>query len=304
MVVVGDLVTDVLASLSGPLTLGSDTTAAIRETGGGSAANTACWLGSLGAPTSLVAVAGDDAAGRARVAELSCDSAVRFAPEAPTGTVIVLSTADERSMVTDRGANALLNASDVDSALPGAGHMHLSGYVLFDPRTAAAGRHALAAARSVGASTSVDAGSAGPLRMLGPERFLDYVRGTDLLLANLDEAYTLVGTTPGVPGMVAPAELAEFAARPEPEELARRLAAYAVHAVVKLGAAGAVWAGPDGTVVRVPAVPVEPVDPTGAGDAFAAGLLAAWLGGAEPGAALAAGAELGARAVTQVGARP
>jgi len=45
-------------------------------------------------------------------------------------------------------------------------------------------------------------------------------------------------------------------------------------------------------------------DPTGAGDAFAAGLLAAWCSGAEPQAALAAGAALGAAAVARIGARP
>ncbi len=49
-------------------------------------------------------------------------------------------------------------------------------------------------------------------------------------------------------------------------------------------------------------VPVK--DPTGAGDAFAAGLLAAWCAGAEPEAALAAGAALGAEAVARIGARP
>jgi sugar/nucleoside kinase (ribokinase family) len=45
-------------------------------------------------------------------------------------------------------------------------------------------------------------------------------------------------------------------------------------------------------------------DPTGAGDAFAAGLLGAWCAGAEPAEALAAGAKLGAAAVAKIGARP
>jgi sugar/nucleoside kinase (ribokinase family) len=46
------------------------------------------------------------------------------------------------------------------------------------------------------------------------------------------------------------------------------------------------------------------VDSTGAGDAFAAGLLAARLDGAAPADALAAGARLAAEAVARPGGRP
>jgi ribokinase len=69
--------------------------------------------------------------------------------------------------------------------------------------------------------------------------------------------------------------------------------------VVKLGARGARWGD-----VAVPAVPVAVVDTTGAGDAFAAGLLSALLSGASRRAALEAGCAIAARAVALVGARP
>jgi ribokinase len=46
------------------------------------------------------------------------------------------------------------------------------------------------------------------------------------------------------------------------------------------------------------------IDPTGAGDAFAAGLLDAWCAGLSPDQALKAGAALGAAAVGRVGGRP
>lgn len=73
--------------------------------------------------------------------------------------------------------------------------------------------------------------------------------------------------------------------------------------VVTLGAAGALWS--DGEhVLRVPAAAAECVDTTGAGDAFAAGLLAARAGGAEPREQLVAGCALAARAVGVSGARP
>jgi ribokinase len=69
--------------------------------------------------------------------------------------------------------------------------------------------------------------------------------------------------------------------------------------VIKLGARGARWGD-----VQVPAVEVDVVDTTGAGDAFAAGFLTAWLDGAGRREALEAGCRVAARAVAQVGARP
>jgi sugar/nucleoside kinase (ribokinase family) len=71
--------------------------------------------------------------------------------------------------------------------------------------------------------------------------------------------------------------------------------------VVKLGAGGATWT--DGLrSVDVPAADAEVVDTTGAGDAFAAGFLAAW--GEGPERALALGVELAGRAVARPGGRP
>ena len=73
--------------------------------------------------------------------------------------------------------------------------------------------------------------------------------------------------------------------------------------VVTLREEGALWT--DGSeVVRVAAEPAEVVDTTGAGDAFAAGFLAARLRGAGPEEALGAGCALAARAVSSPGARP
>lgn len=55
---------------------------------------------------------------------------------------------------------------------------------------------------------------------------------------------------------------------------------------------------------RVPGLATEVVDSTGAGDAFAAGLLTALLAGAGDEVALDAGRRAGAEAVTAVGGRP
>jgi ribokinase len=63
------------------------------------------------------------------------------------------------------------------------------------------------------------------------------------------------------------------------ETAARTLAGGARIAVVKLGAAGALAAERDRSVVRATARPIEAVDTTGAGDSFDAGFLAARLDG-------------------------
>ncbi|GIF49675.1 sugar/nucleoside kinase (ribokinase family) [Asanoa ferruginea] len=290
IVVVGDLVTDVVAVLSGPPAPDTDTAASIRFTGGGQAANTAAWLAWHGVPVTLLASVGADSAGAARVSELRAagvDCPLPPRTDAPTGTVIVLAEGGRRTMVTDRGASLLLDPDAVAAALVGGAHLHLSGYPLLDAASRAAGVRALAAAREHGLTVSVDAASAGPLRQVGGATFISWVRGVDLLLANADEAAVLAGS-----------------AGSDPADQARSLAASLDAAVVvKLGAAGAIWADRDG-VCTVPAPAATVVDPTGAGDAFAAGLLATRLAGGDPRACLTAAAAAGALAVARIGARP
>src|SRR2546430_609431 len=138
ILVVGDVMTDVLAVHGPAPAVGTDTPARIDLTGGGSAANTAAWLADLGMPVTLVSVVGTDAAGSDRLDELRAagvDCAIRRTRDAPTGTVVVLSRAGERSMLTDRGANSCLSTVDIDTALaeaPEAVHLPLSRDVLLD----------------------------------------------------------------------------------------------------------------------------------------------------------------------------
>ncbi|BCJ57764.1 carbohydrate kinase family protein [Micromonospora endophytica] len=291
VLVVGDVITDVVAVLAGPPATGSDTPATIRFTGGGQAANTACWLAVQGVPVTLVGAVGDDPSGRERLAELAAaevDCAVDRIAGCATGTVIVMAVGNERTMITERGANLRLRPAQVDAALSGTPevtHLHLSGYTLLDAGSRPAGLHALAVARERGLTTSVDAASAAPLRAVGAATFLSWVREVDLLLVNTDEANVLAG------GL-------------DPAAQGRALVASARRAVIKRGAAGATWVDRGGTVATVLAHRVPVVDVIGAGDAFAAGLLAAWLAGAGPSAALGRGADLGAAAVSQFGARP
>ena len=233
----------------------------------------------------LVARVGDDSAGRTAVADLEVlgvDARVAVDGERPTGTVVVLVAADgERTMFPDAGANGALGSADFPEDLLVAGdHLHVAGYALLRDGSRDAALSALERARAAGMSTSVDPSSAsllsGGLRQLG--------KGVGLLMPNGLEARALTGLE-------------------SPVAAARVLAEAFPEVVVTLGEGGALWT--DGSeVVRVAAEPAEAVDTTGAGDAFAAGYLAARLRGAPPENALAAGCTLAARAVTTMGARP
>lgn len=286
VLVVGDVNTDVVVVLAGEPAPGSDRPATISTRGGGAGANVAAHLARLGVGVTLAGCVGDDPAGAGLVAELTAAgvrSGLRVVADAATGTIVSLVEADgQRSMLADRGANLALRVEDV-AAPPSGGHLHLSGYTLLDPRPRPAGLAALAAARAAGCTVSVDPASTGPLRAYGVDRWLADTAAATVLLPNADEARLLTGCA-------------------DPGDAARALAVRHDVAAVSLGPDGALWASGT-TVLHRPAHAAGVVDTTGAGDAFTAGLLATWLRGGDPAAALDAGLRLAAQVVSRPGAR-
>jgi ribokinase len=286
VVVLGDVMLDVVARLTAPIALGSDAPARVEFQGGGSAANTAAWLAVAGVRPTLVGRVGDDEPGRAAVAALHAggvDARLAVEPGRPTGTCVVLVSGDgERTMFPDPGANDRLATGDLpeDLLAPG-GHLHVAGYALLRPGSRAAAQSAIARARAREMTVSVDPSSAALLS----RAFLELARGASLMLPNVAEAQALTG-------------------EPDLEAAARRLATRFPEVIVKLGADGVLWT--DGRdLLRVPAAPIATaIDSTGAGDAFAAGLIAARLKGADLEQALDAGCRLAAEAVGTPGARP
>jgi len=272
--VVGDVAVDVLVEPSRPAVPGADVPARIRTTAGGAGANTAAWLAHLGADVTLVGRVGDDPAGRAAADELRAAGVLPVLavdPHHPTCTVVALLGDGDRTLLSDRGAAAHLRPTDVPDL--DADHLHLSGYVLLDPSSRAAGLAALEAARAAGISTSVDPQAAPALT----RAFQEWVRGADLLLPNADELTALGGA----------------------DTLLRDVTAVAA----TCAGDGATWHDRRGTW-STGTTAVDVVDATGAGDAFDAGLLVAWLDGAGPEAALRSGCAAAARAVGRSGARP
>ncbi|MFJ5732108.1 carbohydrate kinase family protein [Streptomyces paradoxus] len=292
LLVVGDVITDVVALHAGPLAPGTDTTASIRTVAGGAGANVACWAAHRGAAdVRMLGRVGTDAAAwhERELAAQGVRPQLVVDPLAPTGTVICMvdgGAAAERTFLTDSGAAVRLEPADwSDGLLDGVARLHLSGYLLFSESGRALVTVALKAARARAVPVSLDPASAGFLAELGAERFLALVEGVDVLLPSRDEARLLTGL----------ADAAEAAA-----ELSRRVPLV----VAKQGHEGALVARSGKVSARVPAVPAVPRDTTGAGDAFTGAFLAALLAGAGPEDAAAEGCRAGARAVERVGGRP
>ncbi|MFC8359215.1 carbohydrate kinase family protein [Streptomyces griseorubiginosus] len=292
LLVVGDVITDVVARHRGPLAAGTDTAAAIRTVPGGAGANVACWAAYRGgAEVRLLGRVGAEAVAWHERELAACGVRPRLVvdPEAPTGTVICLVDAGEgaeRTLLTDSGASLRLSPDDWSEALlDGVGRLHLSGYLLFSESSRALVAVALESARARGVPVSLDPASAGFLKGLGVDRFLALIEGVDVLLPSRDEACLLTGLS----------DAAEAAA-----ELSHRVPLV----VAKQGAAGALIARSGAVHAHVPAVPATPRDTTGAGDAFTGAFLAALLAGAGPEDAAAQGCRAGALAVERVGGRP
>ncbi len=162
----------------------------------------------------------------------------------------------ERSFVADRGAADGLAPEDLRAAwFARVALMHLPAYSLLGEPLGRAALAAIVWARAGGARISVDLASAAPLLAGGRARAHELIAtvAPDLLLTNTDEAAAFLGVD-------------------DP----RGLLAFAPIAIVKRGAAGATVLTGQATF-DVPTERLAPADTTGAGDAFDAGFLTAWL---------------------------
>jgi sugar/nucleoside kinase (ribokinase family) len=289
VLVVGDVMTDVIVMPEGPIVKGSDRRAKVRSRPGGSGANQAVWLGALGAPVVFAARVGADERamyenyfrGLGVVPVLTGDK------EQPSGVLVTIVDPDgERSFLTDRGANLNLALADLpEDLLDGVGMVMVSGYSFFAPGPRAAVQALFALAKARGIAVAIDPASVGFLVEVGAQRFLDWTRGADFIFANESEAEALTGVS---------GHRAQLAA----------LGDYYGTVLLKRGAQGAAIGGRDGLRLERAAPLVSVVDSTGAGDAFAAGFIAAHLSGADEAEALDQAIAAGAKAVQSIGGQP
>lgn len=261
----GDLMLDAVIVPVRTLERGTDVPGRIRLRQGGSAANAARWLGRLGTRTTLVTAIGRDVIGRSLVEALRRDRVAVRATRVqgrPTGRVaVVVMPGGERAFVADRGAADELRPSDLRADWFSTDLLHLPAYSLIGSPLGDAGRRAIELARDRKALVSLDLASSAPLLADGRSvaRRIVADAAPDVLFATATEAESFLGGT-DVESLLDAAPLA----------------------VVKRGAGGAtvVARGITGPLrFEVATTHIAAADTTGAGDAFDAGFLAAFLAG-------------------------
>jgi sugar/nucleoside kinase (ribokinase family) len=278
---VGDVMLDVRAD-AGTLATGGDVHGRVLVRPGGTSANAAVWATWSGASAAVIGAVGDDVAGDLAVRALrdrgvDADAVVRRT--APTGVMLILHEHGDRSMVADRGANAMLQPSDLPDVHAGA--VLVSGYLLLQEPGTETAIAAIERARTP--LLAVEAGSWPLVEAFGVDRFLETTAHCDAVLANEREAHVLTGLR----GLDAAAALSKH---------------YRVVAV-KRGADGAACCI-DHDLFETPAEPAVEADPTGAGDAFDGVLLAGLARGDDPRTVLARATRAGAMAASSVEAWP
>jgi len=198
IVAFGDIVNDIVAVPRAAVRRDTDTISTIRPRPGGSAANTAAWLGSLGSQVDFVGSVGI-ADLEYHVQQLRAQGVVPHlttAPGLPTSTIVILVEGEHRTMLTERGANRALRAADLsDELLEQAAVLHLTGYSLVDGPRAPGMRDLIDRAHAAGALVSLNPGSAGFIADFGPDDFVAAIEGVDVVVASVHEAALLCDQT-------------------------------------------------------------------------------------------------------------
>lgn len=241
---------------------------------GGGAAITAVHAARLGVKSAVLSALGDAAVARLKRERVSVTNLRK--PNEPHAITAALSTDEDRAFVTFNGANAKLEAR-IATALPhaSADHIHLCFY----PHDCAQWTRMVTRLRKRGVTTSWDFGWN---ELLTNDRGLvDLIDALDFVFVNELEARLYTG------------EQTLDAAIPHWRQ---RQAI----TIIKQGDNGATWIAPDRDI-HFPAPRVKVVDTTGAGDAFNAGFLVAWMRGKAPAQCLAEGNKAGAAATKKAG---
>ena len=261
-----------------------------RESSGGSAANTCAVAAGLGARVAFLGTVAQDQLGLIFQHDIRA-SGVHFATAPlqgglPTARCLIAVTPDgQRTMNTFLGACVSFGPDQLDETLiESSAVTYLEGYLFDPPACQAAFRQAAEVAHKAGRLVALSLSDAFCVHR-HRAAFLQLVEhGVDILFANEAEIGALYETE-------------SF------EDAAAQAAQFVSLAALTRGAAGSIILQ-DGQRVEVKAEPATVVDTTGAGDAYAAGFLAAHARGIDLAGCGRLGSLAAAAAIGQYGARP
>jgi ribokinase len=254
-----------------------------HEGPGGKGSNTALCTAKMGGAVSYVGCVGNDKYGQDALRlyeQMGLSRDFLFVdPSIHSGiSFIIIDSAGDNLISVALGANNRLSPKHIDQARGRIAQAAVLACQLEGPLETFA--YALKTARELGVTTLLDPAPARPLPA-------EVYENTDILVPNETETQALTGIR---------VDTLQKAA-----EAGRVLVARGVrHAIVKLGARGCYCVGRDAER-HVPAPKVEAVDGTGAGDAFAGGLMVALAEGADLNRAVEFATCVAALSVTKVG---
>ncbi|MEQ1930902.1 MAG: adenosine kinase [Parvularculaceae bacterium] len=263
-----------------------------REISGGSAANSIACLSSLGGRGGFVGKVADDRLGETFRREIKAMGVVfntsALAAGPGTGRCLINVTSDaQRSMSTYLGAAGLVAPEDIDTRMvAGAAITFFEGYLFEQPVARQAFIKACLAAKAAGKRAAITLSDSSCVDRQH-DTFVGFIGDhVDVLLANEREAQTLFKTD-------------------DMKAIVKKARALCPLTAVTLSERGSLLIPRDGDVVKIDAIePDRLVDTTGAGDAYAAGLLFGLSRGAELERCGALGALAASEIISHFGARP
>jgi sugar/nucleoside kinase (ribokinase family) len=259
------------------------------ETSGGSAANTCAVAANLGARVAFLGMVAQDRLGETFRRDIT-GAGVHFPSEplaegAPTARCLILVTPDgQRTMNTFLGACVAFGAGDLDTDLVAQSAVtYLEGYLFDPPAAQAAFRLAARTARQAGRQVALSLSDAFCVNR-HRAAFRELLAEVDILFANEAEICSLYE-----------ANDFEAAAKAAQGEVA-------LAALTRSEAGSLIIRGAETHMIA--AQPTKLVDSTGAGDAYAAGFLAAYTKGLDLAACGRVGSLAAADIISYYGARP
>ncbi len=264
---VGDVMVETVVHVAENVNSGDEAQGVFETRVGGQALNVARVFHRLGGPSLFYAAVGQDESADWIKRQLKQER-LKFKlqkTDQPTGVVFSIAASQDRTMYTQRGANAMLDLTELKKFnLKPEDALYFSGYLMNNAQ--GVGQIQKAIEQHNRNLTIIDTPPVGVLEKVGVDRFLQACAGIQVFFTNLAEA-------------------AEITRKTKVDDMLDVLVNRFPTVIIKQGAKGCSLADQNERAT-VPTQPLKNIDATGAGDAFCGGFLYA-LGQGQSGKAAA-----------------